>query len=66
MTDVPAYAIVGGIPAQLIRYRFTPQQVDKLTKFEWWNKDEQWVRAHADLFEDIDLFLSALEKENNV
>jgi acetyltransferase-like isoleucine patch superfamily enzyme len=24
--DVPPYAIVGGVPAKLIRYRFTPEQ----------------------------------------
>lgn len=35
--DVPAYAIVGGNPAKIIKYRFTEQQIEKLNASEWWN-----------------------------
>jgi len=35
--DVPAYAIVGGNPARLIRYRFEPHVIDKLQKMAWWD-----------------------------
>ena len=28
--DVPAYAIVGGVPARLIRYRFSEEQISRL------------------------------------
>lgn len=34
--DVPSYAIVGGIPATLIRYRFTDDIVRRLTNIKWW------------------------------
>src|SRR3546814_801459 len=34
--DVPPYAIVGGVPAKVIRYRFEPAIVDELLKLEWW------------------------------
>jgi len=64
--DVPPYAVVGGVPARLIRYRFEPQQVDALLKCEWWNKDESWIIDHAELFEDIDLFLDESRKDGNV
>lgn len=34
--DVPPYAIVGGVPAKVIRYRFDPQTIDNLLASEWW------------------------------
>ena len=30
--NVPPYAIVGGNPAKLIKYRFTPEQIDQHEK----------------------------------
>lgn len=35
--DVPPYAIVGGNPAKIIKYRFDKDQIEKLLKLEWWN-----------------------------
>lgn len=35
-TDVPPYAIVGGVPAKLIRYRFEPEVVEALLHLQWW------------------------------
>ncbi|RQW61690.1 CatB-related O-acetyltransferase [Vibrio viridaestus] len=34
--DVPDYAIVGGVPAKVIRFRFEPSIIDELLKLEWW------------------------------
>jgi acetyltransferase-like isoleucine patch superfamily enzyme len=34
--DVPPYAIVGGIPAKVIMYRFSPEKVEKLLSIKWW------------------------------
>ncbi|MBU3129083.1 CatB-related O-acetyltransferase [Clostridium tagluense] len=35
--DVPPYAIVGGIPAQIIRIRFEDSIIEDLLKIQWWN-----------------------------
>ncbi|WP_372776560.1 CatB-related O-acetyltransferase [Mangrovibacterium sp.] len=35
--DVPPYAIVGGVPARIIRYRFDSELIELLLKTEWWN-----------------------------
>lgn len=35
--DVPSYAVVGGVPARIIKYRFTKEQIEKLNKIAWWN-----------------------------
>jgi virginiamycin A acetyltransferase len=34
--DVPPYAIVGGVPARLIRYRFDPALIERLLRVQWW------------------------------
>lgn len=35
--DVPPYAIVGGNPAQIIRYRFKEEDIQRLLELEWWH-----------------------------
>lgn len=41
--DIPAYAIVGGVPAGVIRYRFTEKQIADLERIEWWDWDEEKI-----------------------
>ena len=35
--SVPAFAIVGGNPSKVIKYRFTPYQIEQLNEMQWWN-----------------------------
>jgi virginiamycin A acetyltransferase len=42
--DVPAYAIVGGNPAKLIRYRFSPDQIEALERIRWWDWPDKAVQ----------------------
>lgn len=35
--NVPAYAVMGGVPARLIRYRFTKEQIDSFLRIQWWS-----------------------------
>ncbi|WP_081979712.1 CatB-related O-acetyltransferase [Pseudooceanicola atlanticus] len=37
--NVPPYAVVGGVPAKVIKYRFDKQIVDELLDIKWWNYD---------------------------
>jgi acetyltransferase-like isoleucine patch superfamily enzyme len=37
--DVPPYAIVGGVPAKLIRYRFDKKTIEKLLELKWWERE---------------------------
>lgn len=61
--DVEPYSIVGGVPAKVIKMRFPADIVQKLLKTSWWNRDESWIRAHAEDFDDVEKLLSALESE---
>lgn len=54
--DVPPYAIVGGVPSKIIRYRFEKEQIERLLLKPWWNKSDEWIRQHAHDFKDIDTF----------
>lgn len=44
--DVLPYSIVGGNPAEHIKYRFSQIQIDKLLKEKWWNWNEEKVKEH--------------------
>lgn len=57
--DVPDYAIVGGVPAKVIRYRFSEQEIGILLNEQWWNKDEQWLKQHAKSFHNIEDYFQA-------
>lgn len=35
--DVPPYAVVGGVPARIIRYRFDEELRERLLALAWWN-----------------------------
>ena len=60
--NVPAYAIVGGVPAKLIRYRFPVEEIDTLVRFQWWEKDSEWVKEHAEMFDNVEDFCRAIRR----
>ena len=41
--DVPPYAIVGGVPAKLIRYRFADDIIEKLLDLKWWDYPKEII-----------------------
>ncbi|MDD2724648.1 MAG: CatB-related O-acetyltransferase [Methylovulum sp.] len=60
--DVPAYAIVGGAPARLIRYRFPEQTIEQLLSTGWWNYAFPDFRG-IDMASDIQQQLALLEEK---
>lgn len=43
--DVPDYAIVAGVPAKIIRYRFDQEQIHKLLDTKWWELEPETIRT---------------------
>jgi len=62
--NVEPYSIVGGNPAKLIKYRFTPEQIEKLLEIKWWYWDYDKINKLTPLLcnTNIDEFINtALE-----
>jgi len=38
--DIPDYAVVGGVPAKVIKFRFNENIIDELLLLKWWNFDD--------------------------
>ena len=55
--DVEPYTIVGGVPAKIIKKRFSDSEIKSLLELKWWDKDEQWILDHACDFNNISVFL---------
>ena len=54
--DIPPYAIVGGIPAKIIGYRYDKRTIDFLIHVKWWNNTPEWFKQNWYLLNDIDTF----------
>lgn len=63
--DVPPYAIVGGIPAKVIGYRYDEDTIKLLQKVQWWNQDIEWLKEHADLLCNMEDFKQYWHNYNN-
>ena len=48
--DVPPYSIVGGVPAKVIKYRFSEDVIEKLLDLKWWNMTDEEIIAHKEFF----------------
>lgn len=58
--DVPPYAFVGGNPARIIRYRFSPKQISDLLEIAWWDWPDEEIKEIIPLLlsEDPDPLIS--------
>lgn len=55
--NIPAYAVVGGVPAKILRYRFDSSEIDYLMKFKWWDRNYEWLKNNVLIFNDIKKFI---------
>lgn len=52
--DIPSYAIVAGIPAKVIRFRFKKDVIKRLLKINWSKIDIKFVENHLnELYSDV-------------
>lgn len=50
--DVPPYAIVGGVPAKLIKYRFNEEKIKTLLQTKWWNWDISEIKKNINYLQN--------------
>ncbi len=55
--NVAPYAIMGGVPATIIKYRFGDDEIKSLLRLQWWNRDPQWLQLHSEQFTKVSEFL---------
>ncbi len=58
--DVPPYALVGGNPAKVIKFRFTKEQIAALETIAWWNWTDKEIKKAVPLLlsEDVEALIS--------
>lgn len=59
--DVPPYAVVGGVPAKFIKYRFPPHIVQKLMNLKWWKYAYGDFSNAINADEKIEIFIEKIE-----
>lgn len=60
--DVPPYAVVGGCPARVIKYRFNNETISELLSLNWWDLDDNKLREVGKYVTDVSAFINALKK----
>ncbi len=63
VNDIQPYSIVGGVPAKVIKKRFSTEHIDFLLQFKWWNRDTKWLQHNAHLFVNIDNLFNKFKNE---
>lgn len=61
--DVPPYAIVVGVPAKILKYRFSTVIINELLSSEWWKLNLSTLKAIYST--DINLFIRQLKQIND-
>lgn len=61
--DVPPYAIVGGIPAKLVKYRYNENTINRLLQMRWWDKPLSYLCDNASKLCDINILFNSESDE---
>lgn len=60
--DVPPYAIMGGAPAKLIRYRFSEDVIKKIQDIKWWLFSDKELATFCDSIGNQEITLEVLNR----
>ena len=55
--DIPPYAIAVGCPIDIVKYRFSPDQIEALKRIEWWSFTEEKLKDVERFFFDVEAFI---------
>ena len=64
--DIPDYAIVVGVPAKIIKYRFEKPIIDEMLELKWWDMSEEKLKEKIKMFQTDNLNLKHLKNIKNV
>ena len=60
--NVPPYAIVGGNPAKIIKFRFSEDVIESLLRIKWWDWSLDKIHDNFKYFNDVEKFISLHDK----
>ena len=60
--NVPPYAIVGGNPAKIIKYRFSEKIIEALLRIKWWDWDLDKIHDNFKYFNRVEEFVAMHDK----
>lgn len=60
--DVEPYAIMGGVPARLIRHRYPKEMIDAFLRIKWWDWPIEKIEENLELFYQPELFCEIFDK----
>ena len=60
--NVPPYAIVGGNPAKIIKFRFPEDVIEALLRIKWWDWSLDKIHDNFKHFNDVEKFISLHDK----
>lgn len=60
--DVPPYAIVAGIPARIVSWRFDSDLRERLLNSRWWERSEDELKQLSACFDSPEKFLDHLDR----
>jgi len=63
--DVESYAIVGGVPAKTIKYRFAKNIIEAFLRIKWWEWPIEKIEDNIELFYQVNIFCKKFDKEFN-
>lgn len=57
VNDIPPYAIAVGVPARIVKYRFTPDKIENFLKIKWWDWPIDKLNEIEKYFFSVEVFL---------
>lgn len=61
--DVPPYAVVAGVPAKVIKHRFSEKIIKKLLEIKWWEWPHEIIMERLNDFKDPEYFIKQYAKQ---
>lgn len=58
VSDIPDYAVAVGVPAKVIKYRFSEEQVQELKRIQWWDFPDSKMQEVEKYFYDVNGFIN--------
>lgn len=55
--DIPPYAVAVGVPAKVVKYRFSKDMIEKLQEMQWWNRSAEELKEVETNFWNLNDFV---------